>query len=422
MSAIKYSCVKLLIFSFLLLAASITPAAALEPTGRANSTGLAEPTGRADSTGLADSTTQQAIFQRPFILSTANTSLGGYVEANGSHTIADGVGNGLHMEIPRFNIFLFSNISARIRFLAELEFEHGTEEINVETALLDIEVDRLLILRAGIILLPIGGFNVRHDSPLYEFIRRPLVSTEIIPATLSTVGGGAYGSATVGDFVFTYDAYVSNGLNDGIIFNTDGRTLLKAGKSATLFGEEGNGSPALSGRLALRNRSVGELGVSTYHGLYNTFEIEGEVVDAKRTLTILAVDFSMNIGPVALRGEGALNIIDVPASAGETFGRRQNGVYAEAVVPVATFAFLDYPDVVFNAGLRFDHIDYNVGRFNSTGTELGDDATAATVSFSLRPTPSTVIMFNFRRQWQHDVLGNEATHAATYALGIASYF
>lgn len=190
-----------------------------------------------DAKDHADSTAQQAIFQRPFILSSANTSLGGYVEANGSHSIADGVANGLHMEIPRFNMFLFSNISSRVRFLAEIEFERGTEEINVETALLDFDIDPLLVVRGGIILLPIGAFNVRHDSPLYEFIRRPLVSTEIIPATLSTVGVGAYGSAAIADFVFTYDAYVANGLNNGIIFNTEGRTLLKAGKSASLFGE-----------------------------------------------------------------------------------------------------------------------------------------------------------------------------------------
>jgi len=370
----------------------------------------------------SDSTTQQAIFQRPFILSTANTSLGGYVETNGSHSIADGVGDGLRMEIPRFNIFLFSNISSRVRFLAEIEFEHGTEEINVETALIDFDIDPLLVIRGGIILLPIGAFNVRHDSPLYEFIRRPLVSTEIIPATLSTVGAGAYGSLAFSDFVFTYDAYAANGLGAGIIFNAEGRTLLKAGKSASLFGEEGNGSPAICGRLALRNRSYGELGISAYRGVYNTFELEGEIVDEKRDLTILAVDLAATVGPVVVRGEAALNLIDVPVSAGETFGRRQNGVYVEAVMPITTFAFLDYSDITFNAGLRFDHIDYNVGKFNSTSSNVGDDATAATLSLSLRPTPSTVIMFNFRRQWQHDVLNNEATHTATYALGFASYF
>lgn len=388
----------------------------------ADSTNPADSLKRADSTNLTESTAQQAIFQRPFILSTANTSLGGYVEANGSHTIADGVGNGLHMEIPRFNIFLFSNISSRVRFLAEIEFEHGTEEINVETALLDFDIHPLLVLRGGIILLPIGSFNVRHDSPLYEFIRRPLVSTEIIPATLSTVGAGVYGRAALADFVFTYDVYVANGLNDGIVFNTEGRTLLKAGKSASLFGEEGNGSPAVSGRLALRNRSLGEIGVSAYRGIYNSFKVEGEVVDDKRSLTILAIDIVTAIGPVTLRGEAALNIIDVPISAGESFGRRQNGVYAEAVVPITTFAFLDYADIALQAGVRFDHIDYNVGRFNSTGRNVGDDVTAGTFSLSLRPTPSTVIMFNFRRQWQHDLLDNEATHSATYTLGIASYF
>lgn len=326
------------------------------------------------------------------------------------------------MEIPRFNVFLYSSISSRVRFLAEIEFEHGTEEINVETALLDLDLSQQLVVRAGIILLPIGAFNVRHDSPLYEFIRRPLVSTEIIPATLSTVGGGVYGAVSTGDVVFTYDAYVSNGLNEGIVFNDQGRTLLKAGKSESLFGEEGSGSPAFTTRLALKHRSLGELGISGYRGVYNAFNIEGVDVDEKRALSILAIDVATKIGPVAIRGEAALNLIDIPASAGESFGTRQNGVYAEAVMPITTFAFLDYNDIVFNAGVRFDHVDYNVGRFNSTGQEVGDDVTAGTLSLSLRPTPETVIMFNFRRQLQHDVLGNEATHSATYLLGIASYF
>ena len=43
---------------------------------------------------------------------------------------------------------------------------------------------------------PIGAFNVNHDGPRYEFIERPLVSTEIIPATLSEAGLGVHGRLT----------------------------------------------------------------------------------------------------------------------------------------------------------------------------------------------------------------------------------
>ena len=89
------------------------------------------------------------------------------------------------MELRRFNIFLYSSVGRRIRFLSELEFEHGTEEIALETALVDFVVTPSLVARAGILLPPIGAFNANHDSPRYDFVERPLVSTEIIPATLS---------------------------------------------------------------------------------------------------------------------------------------------------------------------------------------------------------------------------------------------
>ena len=59
----------------------------------------------------------------------------------------------------RFNIFLYSSISERIKFLAELEFEHGTEEIALETALLDFRINQGLNLRAGVLLPQIGLVN-----------------------------------------------------------------------------------------------------------------------------------------------------------------------------------------------------------------------------------------------------------------------
>src|SRR5687768_14361600 len=85
-------------------------------------------------------TSQDAIYNRPFIaIGKTNTSVGGYVEGNTNYFSEDGVTEGFSMELRRFNIFLYSNIHSRIKFISELEFEHGTEEIALETALLDFE-------------------------------------------------------------------------------------------------------------------------------------------------------------------------------------------------------------------------------------------------------------------------------------------
>lgn len=136
---------------------------------------------------------QEGIYDRPFIGSVSNTAIGGYIEGNTNYFVEDGITDGFSMELRRFNIFMYSSISRRVRFLSELEFEHGTEEIALETALVDFQISPALVLRAGIILPPIGYLNQNHDSPKWDFVDRPLVTTGVIPSTLSEVGAGVYG-------------------------------------------------------------------------------------------------------------------------------------------------------------------------------------------------------------------------------------
>ena len=138
---------------------------------------------------------EDPIYDRPFIsaFGGGRTAVGGYLEGNTNYFSEDGVSEGFSMELRRFNLFLYSAIGSRITFFSELEFEHGTEEISLEIALIDFEISPALILRGGIILPPLGTFNQNHDSPKWDFIDRPLVSTQIIPSTLSEVGFGVHG-------------------------------------------------------------------------------------------------------------------------------------------------------------------------------------------------------------------------------------
>jgi hypothetical protein len=379
---------------------------------------------QADTVGARADTTlaQEGIYDRPFIGALAGTSVGGYLEGNTNYFVEEGVTEGFSMELRRFNIFLFSSISSRVRFLSELEFEHGTEEIALETALVDIQVRPGLVIRAGIILPPLGYFNQNHDSPKWDFVERPLVSTDIIPSTLSEVGGGVYGKILTGGAVLSYDAYVTNGLGDGVVDNELGRTNIPSGKGGEQLGEDNNGSPAFTGRVAARRPGLGEVGLSWYGGHYNAFRVEGVDVDERRRLSITALDAGFAVAGVELRGEAALARVDLPSGLAEVFGHRQWGAHLDVVIPVWRPAIPAYDDAMLALAVRVEHLDYNRGTFSSTGRSIGDEVTAVVAGTSFRPTPGTVFRANYRYHWTRDFVGNDLARAAGFQLGFATYF
>lgn len=365
---------------------------------------------------------QGGIYQRPYITTQGRTSVGGYLESSGGWRRTDGVAEGPSFEIRRFNIFLFSSAGRRLRFTSELEFEHGTEEIALETALVDFIITPSLVLRAGVLLPPIGAFNVNHDGPRYEFVDRPFVATELIPSTLSEAGFGAHGRLAPGGLSVSWDAYLTNGLGPGVILNGEGRTHLPSGKSESLFAEDGNGSPALSGRVAVQARRMGEVGLSHYRAVYNTWRVEGEEVDEPRRVSITALDLATRVGPVDLRGEAALIAVDVPADLVEVFGERQWGVYLDAVAPLWRPRIRGLTGPVVNAALRLEHVDFNAGRFSATGQDRADDLRAITLALGFRPVEGTVFRLNYRLQSARDLAGNPAVDTAVIQFGVATYF
>lgn len=365
---------------------------------------------------------QGGIYQRPFIVSAGRTAVGGYAEGNANYLVTDGVGEGVSFELRRFNVFLFSSVGRRIRFISELEFEHGTEEIVLETALIDFVVNPSLVVRAGILLPPIGAFNVNHDSPRFDFVERPLVSTRVIPATLSEIGFGVHGRLAPGPVALSYDAYLTNGLADGVLLNASGRTDLAAGKSEERFAEDNNGSPALSGRIAAQGRGFGEVGLSFYGGVYNTWRVEGVRVDEQRWLSLVALDLATELGPVSLRGEAALARVNVPPDLRELFAERQWGFHLDAVLPVWRPRIRALQSPVVSAVLRAEHVDLNRGRFDSTGLPIGDEITALTGGLSFRPAGGTVFRANYRWESSRDLLRNPASRTAGFQVGFATYF
>src|SRR5437762_2863124 len=96
-----------------------------------------------------------AIYNRPFLTTgKLPVAIGGYLEANTQSSRINGVANGFSFQMRRMTLFVSSTIAKKIKFLSELEFEDGTEEINLEYSAIDIEFHPLLNLRSGIIMNP----------------------------------------------------------------------------------------------------------------------------------------------------------------------------------------------------------------------------------------------------------------------------
>jgi hypothetical protein len=367
-----------------------------------------------------------AIYARPFLqIGKLPVVIGGYAEANYQYAGEDGVSEGHQFQMRRVALFLSSTISHRIKFLTEIEFEDGTKEINLEFASVDFEFDPLFNLRGGVVVNPIGSFNQNHDGPKWEFVDRPMTATKLLPATWSNVGFGVYGKKYSGNWVYGYEAYLTNGFDDRIIANTENKTFLPASKeNKERFEESFNGSPLITTKFALRNRKVGELGISYMGGVYNKWEEDGITLDKKRRVDVFALDFNTNIPGINtwLNSEWAWIHVNLPPGYTQQFGNKQHGGFLDLVKPVIRKRIFGFENATINASLRLEYADWNVGKFIQTGGKIYDEAWAITPSLSFRPTAQTVIRFNYRHQEQKDILGNPPSKSAALQFGIATYF
>jgi len=367
-----------------------------------------------------------AVYNRPF-LSVGKTpvALGGYVEANWQHLGTDGLTEGHQFQMKRLTLFVASGISRRIKFLSEIEFEGGTKEINIEFASIDFEFHPLLNFRGGLVMNPIGAFNQNHDGPKWEFIDRPTSATQLLPATWSNVGFGIYGKKYSKNWAYAYELYLTNGFDDQLISNAQNKTYLPATKlNRDRFEESFNGVPLVTAKIALRNKKVGELGVSYMGGVYNKFQMDGFTLDKKRRVDVWALDFNtvLSFSKTYLVGEWAFVNVDVPDTYTQQYGNKQLGGFLDVVQPVIKKDIFGFQKSVVNVVCRLEYVDWNVGKFKETDGNISEDFVSIVPGISWRPTPLTVLRLNYRYNWTTDILGNPPSKTAGFQFGFSSYF
>jgi len=218
------------------------------------------------------------------------------------------------LDFHRFVLLFSHSFTPRIRFVGELELEHafveGREEageVELEQAYIDFLVRREFNLRAGMVLVPIGIINERHEPPVFNGVERPFVDTVIVPATWFEAGAGVHGELRHG---FRYRAYALAPLN-ALEFTAD--EGIREGRQK---GSQANvRNVAVAGRFEYVGFPGLTAGVSAWRGKSNF-----AVPRLDTTVTIGEADVRYRRDRLELRGEFANVHISDAARLNESLG------------------------------------------------------------------------------------------------------
>lgn len=403
--------------------------------------------------------------------------LGGYGSTRfESNTLADARDT---FTFRRFVLTADARIADPLRFAVELEFERFTQleverrtapsarnglsatetvegsdetEISLEQAWLEYEIEPWLRYRAGVLLVPLGRFNLTHDDNRWNLPRRTLIDRGIpvlpVKAAWSEVGMGFAGDIkTERAGTLNYHLYVMNGVTLDTEFEKTAQT--RAGDTTKLAVEvelepkrgtanvDLKNSKAVTGRLAWSFLPGQEIGASFYTGRYTPDFLKSE------TLVAGGLDALFTIGRLELEGEylyadwGRIRRVaksfariardkESEAEVGslETevefdlarLAERKHGYWLEARYRLfpdwlkGSFLGRRFTNPQLIPTLRWEQawLDGLVRRVDFGGAELTDFRTEsrfvnrATVGLAYRPVPLVVFQAAWERTWTND--------------------
>ena len=219
------------------------------------------------------------------------------------------------LDFHRFVLLLNHSFTSRLRFVGEVEIEHavveGLEEageLELEQAYVDFLLSRGFNVRAGMVLVPLGIINERHEPPVFNGVERPFVDTVIVPTTWFETGAGVHGEFGRG---IRYRAYVMAPLN---ALEFDAEEGIRGGRQKGSEAVVRN--VAFAGRLEYRAVRGLTLGASGWSG-----ESSFSTPRLDTTVTIGELDARYRRARLELRGQFAQVGISDAARLNDALGR-----------------------------------------------------------------------------------------------------
>jgi len=289
----------------------------------------------------------------------------------------------------------------------------GAGEVLLEFSVLDFEIADWLVLRGGVILMPVSSFNINHDSPTRDLVDRPIGYTTVIPSTWFESGAGILGTFHLpGSMTLNYELYAVNGLDSRI---ADG-TGLRAARGSHF--DDNNSDKGFTGRIDFRPTLNSDFGLSGYTGEYDK---------SGHRVNIINGDFRVRLAPFEFLGELAYVQIDPGYNEGFSASSAAN---TRSAVPQGMFTYFVqanyhfrieplfrlFPDELaqstFTAVVRYEAMDTDTGYRSAMG-----DRTRMTLGLNFRPIEQVV----FKSDFQWNAQGQDGIRKAPHFFQRAFY-
>jgi hypothetical protein len=363
------------------------------------------------------------VYAKPF-LSAPKATVGGYADVMYNNLSRGNLDNPSRNSFGQQRLvpFIYADITDHIKFATEIEIERGGPNaaqtgdgsMQIEFAQIDYLIKEAINLRAGILLMPVGKFNLLHDSPLNDLVDRPMVSRIVIPSTWFEAGAGIYGTLYPSSLSkLDYELYVVNGLSQ----NNVGTNITDLGiRSARgSVSRDRDDSKAIVGRLAFSPMLGIEIAGSGYHGQYK--QAAGTV--GSGYIDMFAVDWTIQRGPFEIIGESAWTRISnnnntaatpVPAGVGPAgmHGYYIQGNYHFMPDFLKKWAPGHFSDAsTFTAVVRWEEVDTDTDD-RTRGLAGGGnrrELERLTLGLNFRPIEDTVFKFDWQFNTQKNATG-----------------
>lgn len=386
--------------------------------------------------GFGSTGSGKLIYAKPF-LSAPKATVGGYVDVMYNNLSRQNLDNpsrnsfGQQRMVP----FIYADITDHIKFATEIEIERGgmnapqgpsstsgtvqgisapnnnqsfvngvnfgDGSMQIEFAQLDYLIHEAINLRAGILLMPVGKFNLLHDSPLNDLVDRPMVSRIIIPSTWFEAGAGIYGTLYPTSLSkLDYEIYAVNGMSSTAGSITDQGVRGARGSVS----RDRNDSKAVVGRVAFSPMLGIEVAGSGYHGLYRN----ATTTTGNGYIDIFALDWTLQRGPFEVIGESAWTRISNngtgPAGMQGYYIQGNYHFMPEFLKKWAPSHFSDAS--TFTAVVRWEQVDTDTdNRTLALAQGNRRELERLTLGINFRPIEDTVFKFDWQFNTQQNAKG-----------------
>jgi len=406
--------------------------------------------------GFGSTGSGKLIYAKPF-LSAPKAIVGGYADVMYNNLSRQNLDNpGRHsFGQQRLVPFIYADITDHIKFATEIEIERGGPNapqtgaggtfgdgsMQIEFAQLDYLVNEPINIRAGILLMPVGKFNLLHDSPLNDLVDRPMVSRIIIPSTWFEAGAGIYGSLyPSSQSKLDYEVYAVNGMSQTAGAITDAGVRAARGSVS----RDRDDNKAVVGRLAFSPILGIEVAGSGYHG---TYKPSAGAVGTGR-ISIFALDWTLQRGPFEIIGEsawsrisnnnatGVAGVLPTPIGPAGMQGYYIQGNYHFMPEFLKKWASSHFSDAsTFTAVVRWEQVDTDTDdRTRNAPNAAGNrrELERLTLGLNFRPIEDTVFKFDWQFNTQKHARGlvnggdlsgsNNPINGNGFLVQMATYF